>query len=61
MAAGNWQDDENDAIVADYFTMLARELAGEPFSKTAHGERSRTGLAVPRDRSSTSIRTLARC
>ncbi len=36
MAAGTWQDDENDAIVADYFAMLAKELAGQPFSKTAH-------------------------
>lgn len=36
MAAGNWQDDENDAIVADYFAMLAKELAGQPFGKTAH-------------------------
>lgn len=36
MAAGNWQDDENDAIVADYFAMLAKELAGQPFDKSAH-------------------------
>ena len=36
MAEGTWQDDENDAIVADYFAMLAKELAGQPFSKTAH-------------------------
>lgn len=35
MAAGTWQDDENDAIVADCFAMLAKELAGQPFSKTA--------------------------
>ena len=36
MAAGNWQDDENDAIVADYFAMLAKELADEPLGKAAH-------------------------
>lgn len=33
MATGDWQDSENDAIVADYFTMLAMELAGQSFNK----------------------------
>ncbi|HVG02140.1 MAG TPA: DUF3883 domain-containing protein [Nitrospira sp.] len=34
----NWTDAEVDAIVADYFDMLAAELAGQPFSKAAHNE-----------------------
>jgi hypothetical protein len=31
-----WSRDEVDLIVADYFTMLRAELAGEPFSKAEH-------------------------
>jgi hypothetical protein len=31
-----WQDDELDAIIADYFSMLAAELAGEPYVKSRH-------------------------
>jgi|ERR1700722_13633718 hypothetical protein len=31
-----WQDDELDAIVADYFVMLALELAGKPYVKSRH-------------------------
>lgn len=33
MAGGEWSDQENAAIVADYFSMLALELAAMPFSK----------------------------
>lgn len=33
MATGDWQDSENDAIVADYFAMLSIELTGQPFNK----------------------------
>jgi hypothetical protein len=36
MATGPWTDEENDAIVADYFAMLDAELAGRPYSKAAH-------------------------
>jgi hypothetical protein len=32
----NWQDDELDAIVADYFTMLDADLAGTPYVKSRH-------------------------
>jgi hypothetical protein len=28
-----WQDDELDAIVSDYFNMLAAELSGQPYVK----------------------------
>ena len=36
MAGEDWADWENDLIVADYFAMLADELAGRPFNKTEH-------------------------
>lgn len=35
----NWSQVEVEAIVADYFDMLAKELRGEPFSKTEHRRR----------------------
>lgn len=31
-----WRDDELDAIIADYFSMLALELAGKPYVKSQH-------------------------
>jgi len=31
-----WQDDELDAIVADYFEMLQAELSGQKYRKAAH-------------------------
>ena len=31
-----WSDDELDVIVADYFTMLADDLVGRPYSKAEH-------------------------
>lgn len=31
-----WRDDELDAIIADYFQMLALELAGQPYIKARH-------------------------
>lgn len=34
--AGDWSDGQNDAIVADYFAMLAADLAGRPYSKAGH-------------------------
>jgi len=34
----NWQDDELDAIVADYFDMLAADLAGRSYVKLRHSE-----------------------
>ena len=32
----HWRDDELDAIVADYFVMLASDLAGQPYVKSRH-------------------------
>jgi Domain of unknown function (DUF3883) len=31
-----WQDDELDAIIADYFAMLSADLAGQPYVKSRH-------------------------
>ena len=36
MSEGDWDDLENDLIVADYFAMLTDELAGRPFNKSEH-------------------------
>ena len=36
MAAMDWTDEQNDAIVANYFAMLAEDLAGRPYNKAAH-------------------------
>src|ERR1035441_4628710 len=32
----NWQKDELDAIVADYFVMLEADIAGRPYVKAEH-------------------------
>jgi hypothetical protein len=32
----DWQDDELDAIIADYFAMLASDLSGQPYVKARH-------------------------
>jgi len=32
----NWQDDEVDVIVADYFAMLAEDLSRRPYVKSRH-------------------------
>ncbi|MCU1336689.1 MAG: hypothetical protein JWO19_2270 [Bryobacterales bacterium] len=32
----NWQDDELDAIVGDYFAMLSSDLSGRPYVKSRH-------------------------
>lgn len=33
---GVWTEEQNDAIVADYFAMLAEDIAGRPYSKAEH-------------------------
>src|SRR5438270_10397004 len=33
-----WQDDELDAIVADYFAMLGDDLSGRPYIKSRHSQ-----------------------
>ena len=34
----HWKDDELDAIVADYFAMLAADLSGQPYVKSHHSQ-----------------------
>jgi hypothetical protein len=46
--ANDWTDEQNDAIVADYFAMLADDLAGRPFVKTEHNRRPRPVIGRPR-------------
>lgn len=37
---GVWTEEQNDAIVADYFAMLADDIAGRPYAlSSASGER----------------------
>lgn len=51
MPARNWSDQENDLVVADYFAMLAKELAGQPYNKTEHRLRLRPLLQDRSDKS----------
>ncbi len=46
--AGDWTGEQNDAIVADYFAMLADDLAGRPYSKAEHNRRLRAVIGRPR-------------
>ena len=36
MSRVDWSDAENDAIVADYFAMLAEDISGRPYNKAEH-------------------------
>ena len=36
MSNGPWTDEENDLIVADYFAMLAEDIAGHRYNKAEH-------------------------
>ena len=49
MASGRWTDAQNDLIVADYFAMLADDLAGRPYNKAARNRalRGRIGRSGP--------------
>jgi hypothetical protein len=46
--AGDWTDDENDAIVADYFAMLADDIAGRPYNKAQHNRMLQAVIDRPR-------------
>nr|WP_314470597.1 DUF3883 domain-containing protein [uncultured Sphingomonas sp.] len=48
MASGDWTDQQNDAIVADYFAMLADDEAGRPYSKAEHNRRLQEAIGRPR-------------
>ena len=46
--AGDWTDDENDAIVADYFAMLADDVAGRSYNKAEHNRLLQGTIDRPR-------------
>ncbi len=48
MASGDWTDQQNDTIVADYFAMLADDEAGRPYSKAEHNRRLQEAIGRPR-------------
>ena len=52
MSNGPWTDEENDLIVADYFAMLAADMAGRPYNKAEH---RRALLPLLNDRSEGSV------
>ena len=46
--AGDWSDEQNDAIVADYFAMLGDDIAGRPYRKAEHNRLLQAVIARPR-------------
>lgn len=48
MATGPWTDQENDLIVADYFAMLAEDIAKRPYNKAEHNRRLQARIDRPR-------------
>lgn len=48
MAEGTWSDSENDAIVADYFDMLADDICGRRYNKAEHNRALQTEIGRSR-------------
>jgi hypothetical protein len=46
--AGDWTEEQNDAIVADYFAMLAADIVGRTYSKAEHNRRLQALIGRPR-------------
>lgn len=46
--ADDWTDDENNAIVADYFAMLADDVARRPYNKAQHNRMLQAVIDRPR-------------
>lgn len=46
--AGDWTDEQNDVIVADYFAMLAADIVGRSYSKAAHNRQLQAMIGRPR-------------
>jgi hypothetical protein len=44
-AGADWSEEEVRLVVADYFSMLEKELLGKPFNKTEHRKALRLRLA----------------
>lgn len=47
MSRNDWTDAQNDAIVADYFAMLANDLAGQRYNKAAHNRALQSAIGRP--------------
>jgi hypothetical protein len=45
---GDWTDEQNDAIVSDYFAMLAADIAGLPYNKAEHNRDLQSLIGRPR-------------
>jgi len=58
--AGDWSDEQNDAIVADYFAMLGDDITGRSYSKAEHNRLLQAVMFCPAARSNTSTRTSVR-
>jgi hypothetical protein len=46
--SGDWTDEQNDAIVADYFAMLADDITRRPYSKAEHNRLLQEVISRPR-------------
>jgi len=46
--AVDWTDDQNDAIVADYFAMLSDDIARRPYGKAEHNRMLQAAIGRPR-------------
>ena len=46
--SGDWTDEQNDAIVADYLAMLADDIVGRPYSKAEHNRLLQAVTGSPR-------------
>lgn len=46
--AGDWSDEQNDALVTHYFAMLADDVAGRPYSKAEHNRLLQGMIGRPR-------------
>jgi hypothetical protein len=46
--AVDWTDEQNDAIVADYFAMLEDDIHGRPYSKAEHNRALQRRIDRPR-------------
>ena len=57
--AGDWTDEQNDAIVADYFAMLADDIAERPYSKAEHNRLLQSAIGRQRGSFGASIPTAA--
>lgn len=46
--AADWTDEQNDAIVADYFAMFADDIADRPYNKARHNRLLQAVIGRPR-------------